>query len=95
MGEMVEQGQLALEAHRDDISQHGEPMDASLSSTILSLPELAEFCRDDPGDSAALFNLTNVSLINTTEKLDEGSKINVIVGNRKIRKCKMSTRHEN
>ena len=88
-------GQLALEGHRDDVSQHDGPMDASLSSTIFSLPELAGFCRDDPGDSAASFNLTNVSLINITEELGEGGKINVIVGNRKRRKCKMSTRHGN
>ena len=60
-GEMEELEQLESETHRGDTSHRGELLDLTLSSSIISLPELAELCQNNSGTIANELNLTNVS----------------------------------
>ena len=78
--------------HHGDASRDAGLMGTTLSSEILSLPDLAERYWDDPGASATLFNLTNVSSIYDDNK----NYISTIVGNRKFKKNdKMYARQNN
>ena len=78
--------------HHGDASRDAALLGTTLSSEILSLPDLAERYWDDPGASATLFNLTNVSSIYDDNK----NYISTIVGNRKFKKNdKMYARQNN
>ena len=71
------------------ISAHGGVSEATMSSSILSLSDLALHCQDDTGIiNTNIFDLTNVSQNNNLTC--NNSKIEIIIGNR--RKPKISVR---
>ena len=96
LGEVTELGQIGLGTCQGEITHQDGLPNNTLSSSVVSLPELAQYFQNDSGEIANYCNLFNLTNISRASNYEGNNDIGTMIGNRKKKK-KIETfvRHEN